>query len=174
MQKRTSWGIARYTANSCSIAHIFWKKKTSAPRLTGKSWYWEANKSSFCYLVLIKGRSFLDSIPWCRLCARICLWGFFGLAGCLGAFSYRKRRSVPGISTQCRHSPYRVSKCSCSNRPLMCAGNSHWNYHRDGNRSRRVGTGYCNLYRYHHKLCRIGVFREIHRISSQGNRLLTE
>ena len=87
---------------------------------------------------------------------------------------YRYRRSVPGVSTHGRHSDYRVSKCRCGIHLLMCDGNSRRNNSRNGNRSWSVGTGYCNLYRCHHKLRRIDVFREIHRISAQWNRLLTE
>ena len=66
--------------------------------------------------------------------------------------SYRNQRSVPGVSTHGRHSDYRVSKCRCGIHLLMCDGNSRWNSNRNGNRSRGGGTGYCNLYRCHHKL----------------------
>ena len=83
--------------------------------------------------------------------------------------SYQNRRSVSGGSTHSLHSDHRVRKCNYSNLLLMCAGNSRWNYNRNGNRSWCVGIGYCNLYRCHHKLCRIGVFREIHRISELWN-----
>lgn len=83
--------------------------------------------------------------------------------------SYQNRRSVSGGATHSLHSDHRVRKCNYSNLLLMCAGNSRWNYNRNGNRSWCVGIGYCNLYRCHHKLCRIGVFREIHRISELWN-----